>query len=78
MNRKEHHIVSDRSKREWKVERENSLRASGHYPTKHEAIDAARRMSKNQRSEMIIHDRNGVIRSADSHGKDPCPPRDKR
>lgn len=78
MNRKEHHVVPASGRTGWDVRRENASRASGHFPTKQEAVNAARIMSRNQKTEMIIHDRRGTIRRADSHGNDPCPPRDKR
>ncbi|WP_077270766.1 DUF2188 domain-containing protein [Klebsiella pneumoniae] len=40
-----------------------------------EAIDAARSISRNQESELVIHRPNGQIRDRDSHGKDPFPPK---
>ena len=33
-------------------------------------------MGKNQHSELLIHGRNGKIRSKDSYGNDNCPPKD--
>ncbi|MBL1639252.1 DUF2188 domain-containing protein, partial [Klebsiella pneumoniae] len=40
-----------------------------------EAIDAARSISRNQESELVIHRPNGQIRDRDSYGKDPFPPK---
>lgn len=34
-------------------------------------------MGKNQHSELITHNKQGQIRSKDSYGPDPCPPKDK-
>lgn len=37
----------------WDVKRENAKRSSGHYEAKKEAMDAGRRMSINQGTELI-------------------------
>lgn len=47
-------------------------------PTKSEADKFAREIARNQGTEIVIHDRHGVIRNKDSFGNDPCPPRDKK
>lgn len=77
MPRKTHHIVPDPDGG-WNVKRGGGQRASGHYATKQEAIDAGRIISRNQGTEMVIHGLDGRIQSSDSHGHDPCPPKDKR
>lgn len=43
--------------------------------TQQEAIEVARKISKNQESELFIHGRNGRIRERDTQGKDPFPPK---
>ena len=43
--------------------------------TEREAIDRGREVSRNQRSELFVHGRNGRIRERDSHGHDPNPPK---
>ena len=77
MARKEHHIVPN-SNGGWDVKRENAKRSSGHYETKKEAMEAGRRMSINQGTELIPHRKDGTIQNPNSHGNDPCPPRDKK
>ena len=77
MPRKEHHVVPNPDGG-WDVKRENAKRASGHYETKKEAMDAGRRMSINQGTELIPHRKDGLIQRPDSHGNDPCPPKDKK
>ena len=52
MPRKEHHVVPNPDGG-WDVKRENAKRSSGHYDTKQEAMDAGRRMSINQGTELI-------------------------
>jgi hypothetical protein len=60
------------------VRGEGNVRDSSHHRTQAEAIDAARDIARNQHSEVVIHDRHGRIRDADSYGNDPNPPRDTR
>jgi len=62
----------------WNVKRGGSERASAHCDTKREAVDRAREISRNQGTELVIHNQDGKIAGADSHGNDPCPPRDER
>jgi hypothetical protein len=39
------------------------------------AISVARMLARNNRSELIVQSRSGRIRSKDSHGSDPFPPK---
>lgn len=77
MPRDEHHIVHNPNGG-WDVVRKNSKRASAHEDTKSSAVNVGRRISKNQNTELVIHGRDGKIQNPDSHGNDPCPPRDKK
>jgi len=52
-------------------------RASAHFDRKQDAIKRAREISRNQGTELIIHNLDGKISRTDSHGNDPCPPKDK-
>ena len=70
-----HRILPNSSRGGWDIKRDGASRASGHYDTKREAIDAGRIMSRNQGTELAIHGRNGQIQQRDSHGNDPFPPR---
>jgi hypothetical protein len=60
----------------WAVRGAGNEKATSIFRTQREAIAAARRIAENQRSELIVHGRNGRIRSKDSFGNDPLPPRD--
>ena len=75
--RRNQHVVPN-SDGGWDVKPERGERASRHFDTQQEAIDTAREVARNQRSELIVHGRDGRIRDRDSYGRDPCPPRDKR
>ena len=71
---KTHHVVPN-SNGGWDVKRGGSNRASSHHETKRDAIDAGRNVSRNQKTELRIHNKDGRIASSDSHGGDPFPPK---
>lgn len=77
MSRISHHVVPS-TNGGWDVRKSGSKRASVHKDTKSNAVDIARRVSRNQRTELVIHDKHGRIQRSDSHGGDPCPPRDRK
>jgi hypothetical protein len=62
----------------WSVKKGGAERASRHFETKSDAIVWGREVSKNQRSEFVIHKKDGTIQRKDSHGNDPLPPRDRK
>jgi len=76
MARKTHHVVPNPDGG-WDVKRGGAERASGHFDRKTDAIDRGREISRNQYSELIIHNSDGRISRTDSYGHDPCPPKDK-
>ena len=72
-----HHVVPN-PEGGWDVRRGGGQRSSGHYDRKADAEKAGREISRNQETEFVIHGKDGKIQRSDSHGNDPCPPRDKR
>ncbi len=58
----------------WDVKVEGR-RSAQHFSTQTEAIQAGRRLAQGNRSENIVHGRDGRIRQRDSYGRDPFPPR---
>ena len=46
--------------------------------TQKRAIERAVPIAKGNKSEVVIHRRDGTIRDSDSYGNDPSPPRDKK
>jgi len=48
------------------------------FDIKKDAEGWGREVSRNQKTEFIIHNKDGKISRSDSHGNDPCPPKDKR
>ena len=62
----------------WAVVKEKAERDSSHHRTQAGAIESGRRAAQNERSELVIHGRDGKIRDKDSFGPDPFPPRDTK
>lgn len=58
----------------WQVKGEGNKRATVRTSTQNDAIKIARGITKNQKSELVIHRPNGQIRDKDSHGHDSFPP----
>lgn len=75
MARKSHHVVPNSDRGGWNVKKSGASRASKHFDTKAEAVRAGREISRNQKTEFVIHGKNGKIQQSDSHGNDPHPPK---
>lgn len=68
--------VSPRQDGRWEVQREGTKRPSNVFARQREAIDRGKELAKAGRAELIVQNRRGQIRSKDSYGSDPLPPRD--
>lgn len=73
MSRKSVHVVPHNG--DWAVRRSGSERVSSTHQTQAQAIAAARPTAQREQTELVIHRPNGQIRDADSHGRDPYPPK---
>lgn len=73
MSKKNQHVVPHPEG--WAVKGAGNHSATSVHQTQHEAIEAARAIAINQRSEMLIHGRNGQIRERNTYGDDPFPPK---
>lgn len=73
---KNQHVIPYRDK--WAVRGEGNDRPTSIHNTQGEAIEAAREIAVNQRSNLIIHRTDGRIRERDSYSNDPLPPRSLR
>lgn len=71
---KTHHVVPNPNGG-WDVKRGGGKKASSHHGTKSDATNVARQVSRNQGTELKIHNKNGRIAQSDSHGRDPYPPK---
>lgn len=75
MSKKTTHVVPNSDKGGWDIKQGGGQRSSGHFDRKSDAVDRARDISRNQDSELYIHDKKGRIQEKDSHGNDPYPPK---
>ena len=73
MSKKNQHVVPHGDY--WAVKGAGNSKATSVYPTQAEAIDRARGIAQNQKSELLIHGENGRIREKNSYGNDPFPPK---
>ena len=74
--RKNVHVVPREG--QWAVKKEGNQRTTSIHRTQSNAIDTAREAARAEKSELVIHDRNGRIRNKNSYGNDPFPPRDTK
>jgi len=59
----------------WQVIGATNSRATSIHDTQELARQAAIEIARNQKSEVVIHNRQGVIRQKNSYGNDPFPPK---
>ena len=71
---KTHHVVPNKSGG-WDIKKGGGERSIRHHDKKSDAVKDARQISKNQNSELVIHNKDGKIADKDSHGNDPYPPK---
>jgi uncharacterized protein YdaT len=62
----------------WAVKREGSKRFTVITERQKDAITVAREIARNNKSEIVIHGRDGKIRDKDSYENDTHPPIDKK
>lgn len=62
----------------WAVKGEGTKKFTLITETQRDAITVARGIAKNNKSELVIHGRDGKIRDKDSYGNDPNPPKDNK
>ncbi len=72
------HVTHRKDEDKWAVIGEGDSRASSLHDTQGDAIEAGRGIARNNKSELVIHDRQNLIRDKDSYGNDPYPPKDRK
>lgn len=77
MSRKTHHVIPNQSGG-WSVKKGGSTKASKRFDTKIKAVRYAKKVAKNQHSELVIHKKDGRIQNPNSYGNDPNPPKDRK
>lgn len=74
MYKKNEHVTK-RDDGKWQVKGEGNKRASAITNTQAEAIVIARDLAMKNKSELLIHGKDGKIREKNSYGNDPFPPK---
>lgn len=69
-------IVGPSGNGRWTVKSGGSSAPKSSHHKQSTAIEKAEKIAKEQQTEVIIRGRDGKIRSKDSYGNDPNPPRD--
>lgn len=59
----------------WCVRGEQNTKDTKTFDTQKEAIEYARQIAINQKSELIVQNKDGKIRLKNSYGNDSCPPK---
>lgn len=70
---KNQHVVPHNEK--WGVRGAGNEKVTKVADTQKQAIEIAKEIAKNQKSEVVIHRPNGEIRDTNSYGNDPFPPK---
>lgn len=73
MTKRNQHVVPRDD--QWAVRGAGAKRDTEVFGNKQEAVDRARQIAQNQRTELLVHGGNGRIQYKDSHGHDPFPPK---
>lgn len=75
MAKKENFWVSQRNNGDWAVKREGSSKATALHGTQSEAWKDAKRRARGAEGEAFLKGKNGKIRSRNTYGEDPYPPK---
>jgi hypothetical protein len=73
MFKKNQHVVPHGNG--WAVKGAGNKKVTSVHSTQRNAIETARDIARNQRSEMLIHGENSRIRERNTYGDDPYPPK---
>jgi len=64
----QHVVPTDKG---WAIKGEGNSKATKTFDTKEKALEMGKQIAQNQKSELIIHGKDGAIQSKNSYGKDP-------
>jgi hypothetical protein len=74
MAKKNQHVIP--YKDEWAVKGAGNKKVTKIFEKKVDAVELAKSIAKNKKSELIIHKSDGIIQNKNSYGNDPNPPKD--
>jgi uncharacterized protein YdaT len=77
MSSKSNHVISSKDQG-WSVRKYGAFRASRIFDTKKAAVRYAREISRNEKTELYIHKKNGTVQNRNSYGINPILAGDKR
>ena len=77
MASKSQHVVPS-TRGGWSVKKEGASKATKNFETKVAAVKFGREVSKNSKSELYIHKKDGTIQQRDSYSNPPFPPRNRK
>jgi uncharacterized protein YdaT len=66
MAKKSHHVVPTPSGG-WNVKKGGATRASRHFDNKQDAIQWGKQVSKNQKTDFVVHRKDGTIQSKENY-----------
>lgn len=69
------HVAKSKDGQKWSIKTENSRKAYKNVNTQKEAIEIGKSVASNNKSELIIHGKDGKIREKNSYGNDKYPPK---
>jgi len=69
MEKKSNHVIP--SQGGWAVKKTGSTRASRTFDTRDKAIEYGRNLSQSEKSELFIHQQNGMILERSSYASEP-------
>lgn len=75
MTRTSYHVIP-RPNGGWSVKKGRVSRASKHFDTQVDAIEWAKKATKTEGGEFVVHGKDGTIKRRDTYGADPNPSRD--
>ena len=67
----QHHVTYSKEKEKWQIKPSNGQRSIKDFNRKQDAVDRAREISTNKKTELVVHKKDGKIGFKDSHGNDP-------
>ena len=70
--------VFENTNSKWSVKKSGTEKAIKIFNSREKAIAFAQEKSKSERNDLVIHSKDGRIRSRDSYGSDPFPPKDRK
>ena len=71
---KSHHVVPTPNGG-WNVKKGGSIKASRHFDNKQDAVQYGKQVSISQKSDLVVHKKDGTIQSKDSSGRKSNPPK---